>query len=126
MYPKNQKNRAGSTILQWALICALALSFVPAAPAYAAGPDLAIDKSHTGVFEPLGTGSYTITVSNVGDAPSSGTVTVVDTLPSGLSATSIAGTGWSCTLATLTCTRSDVLNDGAAYPDITVNVNVLV
>src|SRR5215510_5302291 len=53
--------------------------------------------------------TYFLSVSNIGKAASSGTVTVVDTLPSGLTATNIAGTGWNCTLATLTCTRSDAL-----------------
>src|SRR6202022_115172 len=36
----------------------------------------------------------------------------------------IGGTNWSCTLATLTCTRSDVLAKGASYPVITVTVSV--
>lgn len=61
---------------------------------------------------------------NVGLNPTSGTVSVVDTLPAGMTATAISGTGWSCTLATLTCTRSDALAAGASYPDITVTVNV--
>ena len=51
-------------------------------------------------------------------------MTVVDTLPSGLTATALAGTGWSCTLGTLTCTRSDALAAGASYPAVTVTVNV--
>lgn len=97
-------------------------------PVRAAGePDLTITKTHTGTFTPLETGkTYTITVSNIGASPSTGTVTVVDTLPSGLSATDISGGGWSCTLATLTCTRSDALNESNSYPDITVTVDVLV
>ena len=51
-------------------------------------------------------------------------MTVVDTLPTGLTATALAGTGWSCTLGTLTCTRSDVLAGGASYPAVTVTVTV--
>ena len=51
-------------------------------------------------------------------------MTVVDTLPAGLTATAVSGTGWSCTLATLTCTRSDALAAGASYPAVTVTVNV--
>ena len=85
--------------------------------------DLTIAKSHTGNFTQGQTGkTYTITVTNNGTTPSSGTVSVTDTLPAGLNATSIAGTGWSC--ATLICTRSDALGPGASYPDITVTVNV--
>ena len=49
---------------------------------------------------------------------------MADTLPVGLTATAISGTGWACTLATLTCTRSDALASGASYPAITLTVNV--
>jgi uncharacterized repeat protein (TIGR01451 family) len=90
-----------------------------------AQPDLTIAKSHVADFTQGQTGAmYTITVSNVGGAATTGLVTVVDTLPSGLAATAIAGTGWSCTLGTLTCTRSDALIAGSAYPDITLTVDV--
>jgi hypothetical protein len=51
-------------------------------------------------------------------------VTVSETLPTGLSATGLAGTGWTCVLGTLTCTRNDVLGAGGSYPPITVTVNV--
>jgi hypothetical protein len=54
----------------------------------------------------------------------SGTVTVTDTLPAGLTATGISGTGWSCTLGSLSCTRSDALGPGSSYPAITLTVNV--
>jgi len=88
-------------------------------------PDLTITKTHAGNFTPGQVGAtYTITVSNVGAGATVGTVTVVDTLPAGLTATNIAGTGWACTLGTLTCTRADVLNAGASYPAITLTVNV--
>ena len=85
------------------------------------GPDLAISKSHSGNFAQGQAGAgYTITVSNVGGAASSGTVTVTDALPTGLTATAISGTGWTCTLGTLTCTRSNSLASGGAYPAITL------
>jgi uncharacterized repeat protein (TIGR01451 family) len=88
-------------------------------------PDLAITKSHTGNFSVGQTGAtYTITVSNAGHGPTSGTVTVVDSLPSGLTATAISGTGWTCTLGTLTCTRTDALAATNSYPAITLTVNV--
>src|SRR5204863_9694640 len=88
-------------------------------------PDLVITKTHAANFVQGQAGAvYTITVSNSGSALSSGMVTVTDTLPGGLTATAISGTGWSCTLATLMCTRSDVLAEGASYPTITVTVNV--
>ncbi len=89
-------------------------------------PDLTIAKTHSGNFAKGQVGAtFTITVSNVGSGPTSGTVSVVDNLPAGLTATAMSGTGWSCNLATLTCTRSDVLAAApAAYPPITVTVDV--
>jgi uncharacterized repeat protein (TIGR01451 family) len=88
-------------------------------------PDLSVTKSHTGNFTQGQTGAtYTITVSNVGTGPTTGTVTVVDTLPSGLTATSMSGTGWSCALGTLTCTRSDALAAGSSYPSLALTVDV--
>ena len=63
---------------------------------------------------------YPLTVTNVGGGPTVGTVTVVDTLSAGLTATSISGTGWACVPATRTCTRSDVLAGGGGYPGITI------
>jgi len=88
-------------------------------------PDLAIAKSHTGNFSVGQTGAtYTITVSNTGHGPTSGTVTVLDSLPTGLTATAISGTGWTCTLVTLTCTRADALAATSSYPAITLTVNV--
>src|SRR5215510_5190798 len=78
--------------------------------------DLTISKTHAGSFVPGQTGTYTITISNVGAGPTAGTVTVVDTLPSPLTATAISGTGWTCSVGTLTCTRADVLVAGASYP----------
>jgi len=88
-------------------------------------PDLAIAKSHTGNFFVGQNGAtYTLTASNVGRGPTSGTVTVVDTLPTGLTATAISGAGWACTLGTLTCTRADALAATNSYPAITLTVNV--
>jgi hypothetical protein len=87
--------------------------------------DLAIDKRHSGNFTQGQTGAqYTIEVRNVGTGPTNGAVTVVDTLPAGLTATAMSGSGWNCTLATLICTRSDALAANSSYPDITLTVNV--
>jgi uncharacterized repeat protein (TIGR01451 family) len=87
--------------------------------------DLTITKTHTSSFMQSDTGkTYSITATNSGGSPTSGTVTVTDTLPSGLTATGMSGSGWTCTLATLTCTRSDVLAAGSSYPVITLTVDV--
>src|SRR5262249_7495933 len=88
-------------------------------------PDLTITKTHAGSFTQGQTGAtYTLTVTNSGTGATTAAVTVADTLPTGLTATAIARTGWSCTLATLTCTRSDALAAAASYPGITLTVNV--
>jgi len=87
--------------------------------------DMTITKTHTGNFSQGQVGAtYTITATNSGPGPTSGTVTVVDTLPAGLTATAMTGTGWTCTLGTLTCTRADVLAAAASYPAITLTVTV--
>jgi len=87
-------------------------------------PSLSITKTHAGSFHQSDTGdTYTITVTNSGSTTSS-TVTVADTLPAGLTATAMSGTGWSCTVATATCTRSDFLSPNTSWPAITLTVNV--
>ncbi len=88
-------------------------------------PDLTIAKTHTGSFtRGQQTAAYTLTVSNIGNAPTSSPVTVSDNLPAGLTAAGIAGSGWTCVTGSLTCSRSDVLAAGASYPPITVTVSV--
>src|SRR6185503_18224674 len=88
-------------------------------------PDLTLTKTHVGHFAQGQAGAmYTLSVANIGAADTSDTVTVTDTLPAGLTATGLSGAGWSCTLATLTCARSDVLAAGASYPAIALIVDV--
>jgi len=87
-------------------------------------PVLTVTSSHPGSFAVGQVGAaYTITVSDA-VASTSGAVTVTDTLPAGLAATAIAGAGWNCSLATLTCTRSDALAASGSYPAITLTVTV--
>jgi len=109
------------------LLVIFMLSLGGTAPVYADGvTDLIIEKTHTDLFARGSTDqTYTITVTNNGTAATTGdVVTVVDTLPAGLTATAISGTGWACTLGTLTCIRSDVVGIGGSYSPITVTVNV--
>src|SRR5204863_202660 len=88
-------------------------------------PDLSITKTHSGNFTPGQIGAtYTLIVSNGGAGPTSEPVTVSDALPCGLTATRLSGTGWTCTLATLTCTSSAVIAAGASCAPITLTVNV--
>ena len=86
---------------------------------------LTVVMTHVGNFaQGQSGGAYSITVTNRGTAATVGTVAVTDALPAGLKATAIGGTGWTCTQATLTCTRSDALPAGGRYPASRVTVNV--
>ena len=91
------------------------------------GPDLAIVKTANGSFTQGQSGAgYTLTVTNTGGVATSGTVTVTDNLPNGLSPASFSAPGWSCGISgnTVTCTRSDPLAPGASYRPITLTVSV--
>ncbi|TNE31618.1 MAG: DUF11 domain-containing protein, partial [Alphaproteobacteria bacterium] len=96
-----------------------------------AAPDLTISKSHapSSFGEGSTTGVFTITPSNVGTVATTGTVTVVDTLPVGMTVAAPAtGTGWSCVGAigatTVTCTSTDVIAAGGNGNPITLRVAV--
>jgi uncharacterized repeat protein (TIGR01451 family) len=98
--------------------CELLLGFAPA-------PGLTLAITHAGDFTQGQSGAtYSITISNVGYASTSGTVTVTDTLPHGVAAINISGEGWNCVLGTLTCTRENSLATSASYPAIIVMVTV--
>ena len=87
--------------------------------------NLIVSAHHTGNFTLGQTGAvYTLTVTNTGSASTQGIVTVADTLPAGLTATSIGGAGWGCTQPTGPCTRSDTLPATARYPSLTLTVTV--
>ena len=86
--------------------------------------DLTIAKTHTGSFRQGGTGLYTITVSNVGPGPTLGTVTVTDTVPPSLTVVGMSGTGWNCNVGLATCTRTNTLAAGQAYPAIVLTATV--
>ncbi len=78
-----------------------------------APPDLSITKSHTGSFTQGQSGAaYTLMVRNSGVVATTGTVTVVDNVPAGLTPVSAAGPGWNCNVSgsTTTCTRNDSLS----------------
>ena len=94
---------------------------------------LRVDAPNTTVYGER----LTLTVANRGRRATDGSaVTVTDTLPAGLAAlvnnpgfgagpVAASGAGWTCTgSATSTCTRSDVLKPGKAYPPITITVRV--
>ena len=87
--------------------------------------DLALAKSHTGVFTVGQPGVYTLVVSNVGSAATTGAITIADTLPAGLSYTSVAGAGWTCaaTGQAVSCTNAGPIAAGA-QSTVTLTVGV--
>jgi subtilisin-like proprotein convertase family protein len=89
-------------------------------------PVLSVQKSHTGNFTQGQTAQWSITVSNTAASSSltSGTITVSDTLPTGYTLASFAGTGWSCSgTSTVTCTTTGGIV-GGANSVITLTVDV--
>jgi uncharacterized repeat protein (TIGR01451 family) len=117
-------------------------------------PRLVVAKSATPATgaSPGTSVAWTITVINAGNAPAAG-VRVVDPIPGDttfagnvtasagggafdavgnrvvfdvgtLAAGASTGTGWSCSITPLACTRSDALAAGASYPAISVTVDV--
>ncbi len=99
-----------------------AVTFLVRAPATA---DLSLSKTHSGVFTAGNNGVYTLTVTNVGSAASSGAITVTDNLQSGLSFVSGGGAGWTFSVSgqTVTCTNFGSIASGASSSlNITVGV----
>ncbi len=88
--------------------------------------DLAITKSHTGDFTVGQDGVYTIEVTNNGPSDETDTITVTDTLPTGLSYVSSSGTGWTLVDSsepTISWTYSGTVPVGNSLPTITLTVN---
>ena len=103
------------------------INFVPLFDRTQPFSDLTLTKTHSGNFTQGQVGAtYAITARNIGAAPTTGTVTVVDNFPPDLIPTAACGTGWICTISTnsVTCTNSNVLAPAASYPPITLTVNV--
>jgi uncharacterized repeat protein (TIGR01451 family) len=105
---------------------------VKAATAIGQAADLNAASSHSGNFTQGDKADhYTLTVSNVDGpnapatgGPSLGLVSLADTLPWGLTATAISGSGWTCDVAAVTCYRDDALAAGSSYPPVTLTVSV--
>jgi len=83
-------------------------------------PDLTIQKTHLGLLKAGQPLTYTLTIANMGLLTTTGTVTVTDILPLGLTAVSFEGDGWVCDLDSLTCTRDNPLPEGIAFPALTL------
>ncbi len=94
--------------------------------AVAGGPDVSVDKRHTAAFGAGQPGTWTIVTTNVGNLPTTGAITVRDTLPTGVTYTNATGAGWSfaysAPVLTATHTAALAAGDSARFD---VNVNVL-
>ena len=92
----------------------------------APAPDLSITKTAGGAFVVGSTGTYSLAVSNVGTGATTGSITVTDVLPTGLSFVSASGTGWTCinTSGTVSCTHPGPLNPSTALPTISLSVAI--
>ncbi len=91
--------------------------------------DLALAKTHSpaSLAEGSTTGFYRLTPSNIGSVDTSGTITVVDTLPAGISILSMPTSGdWSCAAAgqVITCTSDAVIPAAGVGSDIILRVAV--
>ncbi|MDC0598555.1 hypothetical protein OAP18_01735 [Gammaproteobacteria bacterium] len=86
--------------------------------------DLGITKSVVGVLEENQPAQYLLTVTNHGLDATTKTITVTDTLPSGLVPNTAGGTNWTCGISgqDVTCTRALSLGLGA-ITTITINTN---
>ena len=72
-------------------------------------PDLrTVKRSLTDTLRVGGTGSYTITIDNIGSAPTTEPITMTDVLPVGVVPTAAAGTRFACTVSgqTVECVRT--------------------
>ena len=88
-------------------------------------PVLYVAASHRGSFtQGQNNANYAVIAGNYTLSAITGTVTVKENLPSGLTLVSMAGSGWACSTSTATCTRNNTLSAGASYPPIAVTVNV--
>ena len=117
---------AGEYVIWTTVSTATEPAGLPVTIVEAADPDLAIEMTREDdYFLPgLVNRKYTVTVTNVGDGPTNGPVTVEADFPIGLTVGSITGTGWTCSPFTGACTRSDVLEPGESYPPITAMLSV--
>jgi uncharacterized repeat protein (TIGR01451 family) len=93
------------------------------------GADLYVTVTDSGNFTQCDIGeTYTITVSNIGDSPTSGEIDLANVLPSGLTATGFTcsdpNSDWTINSGTLTATCNDSLAAGASFPALTLTVNV--
>ena len=107
------------------------------------GVDLTVTKTIAsplaGRFSIGNPGEFQLQVNNIGALPSTGTITVTDTLPGGLEVTGITATGWACSQSgvyttgnnsgggiTVTCTTAAVVPAASSLPGQAVPIRIAV
>ncbi|MCX6853346.1 MAG: hypothetical protein NTV80_00410, partial [Verrucomicrobia bacterium] len=92
--------------------------------------DLTVDVVENGPFQSGDVGAtYTISVTNSGTGDTAGLVSLTGSLPVGLTAVSLAGSGWTILQgagSSISASRSDALASGASYPPLTLTVSIAV
>ena len=93
---------------------------------YRAQIDLAISKTVEGEVVAGRNSIWKLVVSNAGLDAETGTITVVDQLPSQLTFVEVTGAGWNCSASgqVVTCTTDADLPAGTSLPTITVTAKV--
>lgn len=88
-------------------------------------PDLSITKDLNDPLVAGRSGTYALTVTNVGPSATVGDVTVTDELPEGLSFVAVEAEGWECghEAGTVTCTTTQTIAAGQTVP-LTLTVDV--
>ena len=102
-------------------------TFEESTPVQQQAPNIDLNKTFPGLCRPNGTTTMILAVRNIGDAPTSGPITVDDPLPAGLTFVQATGSNWDCagsTLTQITCVRDAILNAGATAAPINVTLSV--
>jgi uncharacterized repeat protein (TIGR01451 family) len=90
-----------------------------------AGIDVAVDGAQGGVFRPGTTGTYDLSVGNVGTAATTAPVELTSVLPDGMSFAGFVGAGWACAASgqEVTCTHPASIASGVSRP-LTISASV--
>jgi uncharacterized repeat protein (TIGR01451 family) len=86
--------------------------------------DLGLTMTRNGAFVAGATGSYTLSIYNYGPGTENGPITLVDTLPAGVTYVSATGTRWSCSASgqVVTCKYYGLFTINTPLPDVTLTV----
>ncbi|WP_433570937.1 hypothetical protein [Streptomyces sp. CA-251247] len=123
------KQRLRRRVATWAAVIGtgVVLPFASGAtPAFAA-PVLSLEKFHSGDFAQGEQGEYQFQVTNQGSDPTTGTVTLTDVVPAGLTVVGTSGhVSWDCTVTTasISCTNDTAVGPIESYPALTLIVQV--